>query len=85
MAVEVLRRREPLTDVPLEVARLRIALDDLTFTPQVLANGFGMVDTARVQRGIDMLRGALGIDRAMPWSDIYDLRYLPSATDQRQV
>jgi len=85
MAIDVLRRREPLTDLPLETARLRMALDDLTFTPAVRANGFGVVDTGRVQRGIDMLRGALNIDRAMPWSDIYDPRYLPPATDLRQA
>lgn len=84
-AVEVLRRREPLTDVPLEIARLRMALDELTFTQHVRANGFGIVDTGRVQRGIDMLRGALNIDRAMPWSDVYDPRYLPAATDLRQA
>ena len=85
MAIDILRRREPLTDVPLETARLRLALDDLVFTAPVRANGFGLVDTARVQRGIDMLRGALAIDRAMPWSDIYDPRYLPPATDLRQA
>lgn len=85
MAVEVLRRREPLTDVPLETARLRMALDELTFTPHVRQNGFGQVDTARVQRGIDMVRDAFGITRQVPWSDIYDPRYLPAATDLRQA
>jgi len=82
-AAETLRRREPLTDVPLETARLRMALDELTFTPHVRQNGFGQIDTGRLQRGIDMVRGALSIDRAMPWSEIYDPRYLPPATDLR--
>jgi NitT/TauT family transport system substrate-binding protein len=82
-AIEVLRRREPLTDVPLETARLRMALEQLTFTDHVRANGFGRVDTARLQRGIDMVREAFGIARPMPWSDIYDPRYLPAAADLR--
>lgn len=82
-AAETLRRREPLTDLPLETARLRMALEELTFTPHVRANGFGQIDTVRLQRGIDMVRGALNIERAMPWSEIYDPRYLPAATDLR--
>lgn len=82
-AIEVLRRREPLTDVPLETARLRMALEDLTFTPHVRANGFGRVDTARLQRTIDMLRDAFNIARPMAWNEIYDPRYLPPASDLR--
>jgi NitT/TauT family transport system substrate-binding protein len=82
-AIEVLRRREPLTDVPLETARLRMALDELTFTPHVRQSGFGQVDTARLQRGIDMVREAFGIARPMTWNEIYDPRYLPAAADLR--
>jgi NitT/TauT family transport system substrate-binding protein len=80
-AIEVLRRREPLTDVALEQARLRMALEQLTFTDHVRANGFGRVDTARLQRGIDMVREAFNITRPMPWNEIYDPRYLPPASD----
>jgi NitT/TauT family transport system substrate-binding protein len=83
MAIDVLRRREPLTDIPLETARLRMALEELTFTAHVRQNGFGQVDTARVQRGIDAVREAFAIQRQVPWSEIYDPRYLPAAADLR--
>jgi NitT/TauT family transport system substrate-binding protein len=82
-AIEVLRRREPLTDVALETARLRMALEQLTFTDHVRANGFGRVDTARLQRGIDMVREAFNITRPMAWNEVYDPRYLPPASDLR--
>ncbi|MBP0462329.1 ABC transporter substrate-binding protein [Roseomonas sp. PWR1] len=83
VAIAALRAREPLTDVPLETERLRMALNELTFTSHVRANGFGRIDTTRLQRGIDMVREAFAISRAMPWGEVYDPRYLPPATDMR--
>lgn len=80
-----LRRREPLTDVALETERLRMALDRLTFTAHVRANGFGQVDIPRLQRSIDAVREAFGISRSMAASDIYDPSYLPPAADLRQA
>ncbi|MCX7932932.1 MAG: hypothetical protein N2588_10350, partial [Rhodovarius sp.] len=81
--VQLLRAREPLTDIALETERLRMALELLTFTPHVRANGFGQVDTVRLQRSIDMLRDALGIQRPMAWSEVYDPRWLPPPSDLR--
>lgn len=71
-AVQVLRGREPLIDEPLETARLRMALDELTFTAHTRQPGFGQIDTGRLQRGVDMVRDALNIDRAMLWSEVHD-------------
>ncbi|MGG5808010.1 ABC transporter substrate-binding protein [Falsiroseomonas sp. CW058] len=82
-AIVNMRRREPLTDVPLETERLRMSLERLTFTPHVRRNGFGQVDTARLQRSIDMVRGAFGISHPMAASDIYDPSFLPPAGDLR--
>lgn len=79
--IAVLRAREPLTDVPLETARLRMAMEELTFTPHVRAKGFGQVDTARLQKSIDMVRDAFGIARTMSWEAVYDPKYLPAAGD----
>ncbi|WP_237213085.1 ABC transporter substrate-binding protein [Falsiroseomonas oryziterrae] len=82
-AIVNLRRREPLTDVALETARLRMALEQLTFTPHVRQNGFGRVDMARLQRSVDSVREAFGISRALAASDIYDTSYLPPASELR--
>jgi len=82
-AIAGLRRREPLTNVALETERLRMGLERLTFTPHVRANGFGQVDTARLQRGIDMVREAFGISRPLAASDIYDPSFLPPPGDLR--
>ncbi len=83
VAIASLRQREPLTNVPLETERLRMALERLTFTPHVRANGFGQVDMARLQRGIDMVREALGISHPLAASDIYDPSFLPPASALR--
>ncbi len=80
-AIMNMRRREPLTDVALETERLRMSLERLTFTPHVRQNGFGRVDTVRLQRSIDSVRDAFAIVRPMTASDIYDPAFLPAATD----
>ncbi|PWS34601.1 hypothetical protein DFH01_24010 [Falsiroseomonas bella] len=78
-AIANLRRREPLTNVELETARLRMSLEELTFTPHVRQNGFGKVDMARLQASVDAVRAAFGISRPMSASDIYDPSFLPPA------
>jgi NitT/TauT family transport system substrate-binding protein len=60
-----------------------MSLERLTFTPHVRQNGFGRVDTARLQRSIDMVREAFGIERRLAASDIYDPRFLPPASEMR--
>ena len=82
-AIVNLRRREQLTDLALETARLRMALDRLTFTPHVRQNGFGQVDMVRLQRSVDAVREAFGISRPMAASDIYDPSFLPPAGQLR--
>jgi NitT/TauT family transport system substrate-binding protein len=74
-----LRRREALTDVALETARLKMSIEELTFTPHVRAHGFGQVDMARLQRSIDAVRDAFAISRPLAASDIYDPSFLPPA------
>jgi NitT/TauT family transport system substrate-binding protein len=81
--IQTLRRREALTDVPLETERLRMSIERLTFTPHVRANGFGRPDTARIQRSIDMVRDAFGVARPIAWSEIYDPRFLPPEAELR--
>jgi NitT/TauT family transport system substrate-binding protein len=78
-AIASLRRREPLTNVELETARLRMSLEELTFTPHVRQNGFGRADMARLQDSVDAVRAAFGISRPMAASDIYDASFLPPA------
>jgi NitT/TauT family transport system substrate-binding protein len=79
-AIANLRRREPLTNVELEAARLRMSLEQLTFTPHIRQNGFGKPDIARLQRSIDSVRAAFNISRPMAASDIYDPSFLPPAS-----
>jgi hypothetical protein len=45
----------------------------------VVANGFGRIDMARLQRSIDIVREAFNIARPLAASEIYDPRFLPEA------
>ncbi|WP_114374870.1 ABC transporter substrate-binding protein [Elioraea thermophila] len=84
-AIAALRRRDPLIDPAVEKERMILGFTELTFTPHVLANGFGAVDMARLQRSIDIARGAFGIAREMKAEEVYDPKFLPPAADLRVV
>jgi NitT/TauT family transport system substrate-binding protein len=60
-----------------------MSLEQLTFTPHVRQNGFGRIDMARLQRSIDMVREAFGIQRPLAASEIYDPKFLPPASEMR--
>jgi NitT/TauT family transport system substrate-binding protein len=68
----------------LELERLRTVLRDNILTPEVLHNGFGTIDPARLDKSI----GDIGVDfkfRQKPAAaDIFDPSYLPPAAT-RQV
>jgi NitT/TauT family transport system substrate-binding protein len=82
-AIAALKRRDPLINEAVERERMELGFRELTFTPHVLANGFGQVDMARLQRSIDISREAFGITRTLAAADLYDARYLPEAAALR--
>jgi NitT/TauT family transport system substrate-binding protein len=79
-AIAALKRRDPLINEAVERERMELGFTELTFTPHVLANGFGKIDMARLQRSIDIAREAFNIARPLNASDLYDPRYLPEAS-----
>jgi len=82
-AIAALKRRDPLINEAVERERMELGFTELTFTPHVLANGFGQVDMARLQRSIDIAREAFNIARPLAASDIYDPKFLPEAAALR--
>lgn len=82
-AIEALVNRDPLADPVIERERMLLSFDELTFTDNVMANGFSAVDEDRMQAAIDMVRLAYGIEREMEVSDVYVDTYLPPAEDLR--
>jgi NitT/TauT family transport system substrate-binding protein len=82
-AIAALKRRDPLINEAVERERMELGFSELTFTPHVLANGFGQVDMTRLQRSIDITRAAFNITTPLAAADIYDARFLPEAAALR--
>ncbi len=60
-----------------EFIRLKMALDQNVFTPEVIANGFGGVDTKRLTRLIDQIGDGFKFSNKPPADDSFDAAYLP--------
>ena len=81
-AVQALKEREPLTDVPTELARQDIAMGELTDSPNVRRLGLGVMEAPRIERQLAAVKDAYGLG-AMPSADrFYDSRFLPPAADR---
>jgi len=69
----------------LELERLKMVIRDNILTPEVKAQGYGGIDTARFAKAIDQLEIAYKFKSAKPkLEDIFDASFLPDV-DERQV
>jgi NitT/TauT family transport system substrate-binding protein len=82
-AVEGVLRRDDQAKKDVEVERLRMAIRENIVTPEVRANGFGAIDSLRMEEAIAQL--ALGYSfKARPKADaVFDASFLPPAADRR--
>lgn len=78
-AMAALKAHEPLTDVPVELGRWQITIDEQLRTPEVLEGGISNVDMARLQRSIAAVEDAYGIPNALTAESLYDPSFLPPA------
>jgi NitT/TauT family transport system substrate-binding protein len=81
-AVDSVISRNSAANKDVEIERLRMAIRDNILTPEVKANGFGGVDTRRLNQAIDQI--ALTFDfRSKPKaSEVFDESFLPAAVDR---
>jgi NitT/TauT family transport system substrate-binding protein len=73
-AIDALKKREPFTDVAIETERLKISMECCWLTPNVKANGFSSMDTARLKDAVERVSKALGVpppDVAAVYTDAY--------------
>jgi NitT/TauT family transport system substrate-binding protein len=83
-AVDSVLRRNDLARRNVEVERLKIAIRDNIVTPEVKANGYGGIDSARFERAIDQIALTYKFRAAKPKpDDIFDASYLPPAADRK--
>ena len=83
-AVDSVLKRNDMAKKDVEVERLKIAIRDNIITPEVKANGFGGIDSARFERAIDQIALTYKFKAAKPKpEDIFDGSYLPAAADRK--
>ena len=83
-AVDSVLRRNDLARKDVEIERLKIAIRDNIVTPEVKANGYGGIDSARFERAIDQIALIYKFRAGKPKpDDIFDASFLPPATDRK--
>jgi NitT/TauT family transport system substrate-binding protein len=83
-AVDSVLRRNDLAKKDVEIERLKIAIRDNIVTPEVKANGYGGIDSARFERAIDQIALTYKFKTGKPKpDDIFDASYLPPAADRK--
>jgi NitT/TauT family transport system substrate-binding protein len=78
----VLRRNDAVTK-SVEIERLNMAIRENIVTPEVKANGFGAIDSARFERAIDQIALTYRFKAKPKAEDIFDASYLPPAADRK--
>ena len=82
-AMEILRRVEPLTDVPLELARHRLTMERLIVTDHVRREGLSQVSMDRLQKSLEAVQQAFNLPGTLPAGQVYTPAYLPPADQLR--
>lgn len=82
-AMDILKRVEPLTDAPLELARHRLTMERLIVTDHVRRNGVSSVVPERLQKSLEAVQIAFNLPAALPASQVYTPDYLPPAEQLR--
>ncbi len=77
LAIEAVKKFEPLADEKVEADRLRLGLKCCILTPNVIKDGYGDVDMARLQRSIEQAALAYGLKNPPRAADMFDQSYLP--------
>lgn len=82
MAVEMVAKAQPLLNKDIEVERLKLALSCCIATPNVLKNGYGGVDPARLKRSIALISEGYGLPRQPTVDEMFDSSFLPPQQDR---
>jgi NitT/TauT family transport system substrate-binding protein len=78
----VLKRNEAATK-SVELERLTMAIRENIVTPEVKANGFGAIDSARFERAIGQIALTYKFKGKPKTDDIFDASYLPPAAERK--
>ena len=77
-------KRNDVAKKEVELERLQMAIKDNIVTPEVKANGFGAIDTARFDKSIEQIALTYTFKNAKPKAaDIFDASFLPDAAARK--
>ena len=82
LALEMTLKFEPLLNADIERDRLKLASNCCIITPNVLKQGFGGVDDARLKRGIALITQGYGLPREPGAQEVFDPAFLPAQKDR---
>jgi NitT/TauT family transport system substrate-binding protein len=83
-AVDSVIKRNDVASKPVELERLRMAINDNILTDEVKANGYGAVDMARLAKSIDQIGLTYQFKNGKPdGSAIFTVSDLPPAGDRK--
>jgi len=82
-AVDSVLKRSEGTRKETELERLRIALRDNIFTPEVKAEGLGGIVPARFDRAVEQIALGYKFKVKPKLEDVFDASFLPPAADRR--
>jgi NitT/TauT family transport system substrate-binding protein len=83
-SVESVLKRNDVAKKEIELERLRMALKDNILTPEVKANGFGGVETDRLDKSIEQIGLTYDFKNGKPKAaDIFDASFLPPAAERK--
>jgi NitT/TauT family transport system substrate-binding protein len=84
-AVDSVLKRNDVATKPVELERLRVAINDNILTNEVKADGYGAVNMDRLAKSVDQIALTYQFKNGKPKAaDIFDPSFLPPAAD-RQV
>jgi NitT/TauT family transport system substrate-binding protein len=76
-AVDSVKKRDPLLDGKVELSRVKMSLDYMFITPNVLQNGLSNVDMGRLDKSLQQVAKAFGLKTAPTAAQVYVDKYLP--------
>jgi NitT/TauT family transport system substrate-binding protein len=76
-AIDVIMKRNPVVKRDVELARLKLVIEQSYVTDEVRAKGFGGVDMKRLESSIDQLGNAFKFTNKPKAADVFTAEFLP--------
>lgn len=83
-SVDSVVKRNDVAKKAVELERLKMSIKDNIVTPEVKTNGYGGIDTARMDKSIDQIALTYTFKNPKPnAADVFDASFLPPAADRK--